>query len=1071
MIQGQIQVGPSHQARLPPIQTSPVELCESHEELVWKPDTIADVDLLMYLRAARSMAAFVGWCDGGSTDDGCAAASMDETTVSSLQLLHDNSYDTGRALQALVKIINPKSADRRWSDDDAKRFVKGLKQHGKNFFKIRRDLLPAKNTAQLVEYYYLWKKSATASTTRPHRRHRRPVLRRQAPTPTPTSSESVEEPSDGSENEMESDEGSDRVASSKFVCMRCQTTESKSWFRRGGKRSGVVCAACRPLCSVTNDGATVPEPPPFMFRPVKDEDQTVDGEHQLESGSSMEASPETSDEGRPGSAERVSPSSASARSTSSSSSGTGRASALEKEQRSVEPQSKCSSPVGGVVVKSEEVHVENSSSVVGESSQPCVLPLNRISDGSGTSPIKSIYASPEHWKHLEQRVQQPSVEDTLKSNSGIRNGSGYDGIADATDYRGLCESVIKREMGNVCEPTPLQPPAIAMMMNPSGNMKVEEPNSSSSGYHMASSPLQLPLTQWSDPRSASSRAVMSVAPCAAPVPPPAHSPWKCSPPPPLLHTVPQPLAQPPPILVASVPQRGEHLLPSRSPIGFSMQRSSDREEMLRMSRDGESDQSNDEDSQQDRGGIPSPEPRIIHEEFYRSTSAVLVRRWFRGRTTCARCDIEFAPPPGTPLAAKREAARSRSAGSKSAAAPPLQPTTATKDVRRSEMRKEDDRKKNRTPPENRSFDAQITSTLMSTYGGDLTPGNIPRGAGPPFPAPIGHSATPALQKLSEYIRPHAAAAAAAVPEPQRYMSYGPGMPPQQPPPPPPPQGVEAYFGMPGSFLSGWEAVEREIAKEKRERDVWEREMRELEFAEKMRQELAVQGLDRLILPGTPYWEELQRAYGPLGGLGGLPPQMAANIPGFFPPPGINMEFVQRERERIEALRLSQEQQQQLAAAMAAAGNHDNAAAIYQLFQKYSQDPAMLQRHLLAMSSPKDQELARMMDASSLIYHFARADPLAGAATSGAGPSTGMPQGLPPQFAPQMPEHPMIALAQNYERMCMDLLSRPPYNADPMLAQQLMLQLSAQHESMRHQLAAREREGIASSQNPPPPSLR
>ena len=33
--------------------------------------------------------------------------------------LHDNSYDVGRALQALVKVINPKSADRRWSDDDA----------------------------------------------------------------------------------------------------------------------------------------------------------------------------------------------------------------------------------------------------------------------------------------------------------------------------------------------------------------------------------------------------------------------------------------------------------------------------------------------------------------------------------------------------------------------------------------------------------------------------------------------------------------------------------------------------------------------------------------------------------------------------------------------------------------------------------------------------------------------------------------------------------------------------------------------------------------------------------------
>jgi len=38
------------------------------------------------------MAAFVGWCDGGSTDDGCAAASMDETTINSLQLVQSQLF-------------------------------------------------------------------------------------------------------------------------------------------------------------------------------------------------------------------------------------------------------------------------------------------------------------------------------------------------------------------------------------------------------------------------------------------------------------------------------------------------------------------------------------------------------------------------------------------------------------------------------------------------------------------------------------------------------------------------------------------------------------------------------------------------------------------------------------------------------------------------------------------------------------------------------------------------------------------------------------------------------------------
>jgi len=73
-----------------------------------------------------------------------------------------------------------------------------------------------------------------------------------------------------------------------------------------------------------------------------------------------------------------------------------------------------------------------------------------------------------------------------------------------------------------------------------------------------------------------------------------------------------------------------------------------------------------------------------------------------------------------------------------------------------------------------------------------------------------------------------------------------------------------------------------------------------------------------------------------------------------------------------AARSSQEQQQMAAAAAAAA--RDN-GAIYQLYQRYAHDPAALQRHLstyLAMSASKahDNEVARMMDASHLVYHFA-----------------------------------------------------------------------------------------------------
>ncbi|XP_072949517.1 uncharacterized protein Gug [Epargyreus clarus] len=188
--QGEVQVGTPNQpvkdkdiyACLPDMRTNgPLgtdEPCSGGEDLRWLPAQATDRDLVMYLRAARSMAAFAGMCDGGSPDDGCVAASRDDTTINALDVLHDSGYDPGRALQALVKCPVPKGIEKKWSEEETKRFVKGIRQFGKNFFKIRKDLLPHKDTAELVEFYYLWKKTPGASSNRPHRRRRQASLRR-----------------------------------------------------------------------------------------------------------------------------------------------------------------------------------------------------------------------------------------------------------------------------------------------------------------------------------------------------------------------------------------------------------------------------------------------------------------------------------------------------------------------------------------------------------------------------------------------------------------------------------------------------------------------------------------------------------------------------------------------------------------------------------------------------------------------------------------------------------------------------------------------------------------------------
>ena len=71
--------------------------------------------------------------------------------------------------------------------------------------------------------------------------------------------------------------------------------------------------------------------------------------------------------------------------------------------------------------------------------------------------------------------------------------------------------------------------------------------------------------------------------------------------------------------------------------------------------------------------------------------------------------------------------------------------------------------------------------------------------------------------------------------------------------------------------------------------------------------------------------------------------------------------------------------------------------------------------------------------------YAGADPLAAAAAASgsSAASAAVPSAaLPHHFVPPGQEHPLVAMAQNYERMCAEMLSRPPYNTDAILAQQV-----------------------------------
>ncbi|CAF0776010.1 unnamed protein product [Rotaria sp. Silwood1] len=277
--QGEIRVGPSHQAKLPLLKsysssslTNGIndELCSLREELLWKNKT-SDIDLSMYLQAARSIAAFAGMCDRGLPEDMYEVAQRDDTTINALTVLHNHDYDCKRAIQALVKCPIPKGIDRKWSDDDQKKFIKGLRQYGKNFYRIRKEHLPHKETSDLVEFYYLWKKTPQAQSSRPRRRQRPcSTSANLSTTPTPAKQRNTKTNNkDESEHNSDNDDNTTTTDTDEQFCRHCQTISKD--LQPGGRDSQQLCYDCRMYYKKYGEMPIInQEPPPYLFKPLNE---------------------------------------------------------------------------------------------------------------------------------------------------------------------------------------------------------------------------------------------------------------------------------------------------------------------------------------------------------------------------------------------------------------------------------------------------------------------------------------------------------------------------------------------------------------------------------------------------------------------------------------------------------------------------------------------------------------------------------------------------------------------------------------------------------------------------------
>lgn len=260
---GEIRIGASHQATLPICipynKRSKEDLRELHhtckEDLVWDPEAITDAKLIMYLRASQSITSYNGYWENNQEGGICIIdknlnmVSEDLPKSNTYDILHHNNYDISSALDNLILHPAPKKIMHPWSEDERKKFMRGLRSYGKTFHKIRKELLPDRTTCDLIQYYYFWKKTAIACSSRPHKRggRRHNVLARKTRTAKPKTTETSEflELSSCSENEYEDSEESDNARDlSLYACRHCYATKSPNWHH-AGKLKILMCHECR----------------------------------------------------------------------------------------------------------------------------------------------------------------------------------------------------------------------------------------------------------------------------------------------------------------------------------------------------------------------------------------------------------------------------------------------------------------------------------------------------------------------------------------------------------------------------------------------------------------------------------------------------------------------------------------------------------------------------------------------------------------------------------------------------------------------------------------------------------
>ncbi|CAK1600687.1 unnamed protein product [Parnassius mnemosyne] len=149
-----IMVGSDYQAAIPEGLCSYDDALpyENEDKLLWNPSVLEEKVIEDYMRKICAM-------NSGSGVDAVPRGKQLRDDEEALFLLQQCGHNVEEALRRRrISAQTPAHAS-VWSEEECRNFENGIKAHGKDFHQIRQQKVRTRSVGELVQFYYIWKKT------------------------------------------------------------------------------------------------------------------------------------------------------------------------------------------------------------------------------------------------------------------------------------------------------------------------------------------------------------------------------------------------------------------------------------------------------------------------------------------------------------------------------------------------------------------------------------------------------------------------------------------------------------------------------------------------------------------------------------------------------------------------------------------------------------------------------------------------------------------------------------------------------------------------------------------------